>query len=131
MQTQARVLNADCDRMGVAYYGNYLKWFEVGRSEWFRQAGITSRDLDREGVLLPVVEARCFYKKPALFDDLLTVKVSLGLESPKLLKFEYEILHDDGLLVNGYTVHLCLDKDRKVQKAPKFLLDLIDASSEK
>ncbi|MGV8073017.1 MAG: acyl-CoA thioesterase [Syntrophobacteraceae bacterium] len=131
LQTQIRVLNADCDRMGVAYYANYLKWFEVGRTEWFRQAGVTILDLQREGVLLPTVEARCYYKRSALYDDLLTVRTSLRLESPKLVRFDCDILRDDQLLVNGYTMHLCLDKDLKVQSPPKFLLDLIDAAQEK
>ena len=126
METQIRVLNADCDRMGVVYYSNYLKWFEAGRTEWFRQAGMTIRDLQEKDVLLPTVEARCFYKKSALYDELLTIKTSLKLESPKLLRFEFEILSKDKLLVNGYTLHLCMDKDRKVQNPPRLLLDLID-----
>ncbi|MGV8050767.1 MAG: acyl-CoA thioesterase [Anaerolineaceae bacterium] len=128
LQSQIRVLYGDCDPMRIAYYANYLRWFEIGRTEWLRQGGIVYRDLERERVFLPVVEARCFYKKSALYDDLLTIRTSLGLESVKLLRFDYEILRAGELLVNGYTLHLCLDKDRKVQEPPKVLLELLDTA---
>ena len=65
-----RVRYADSDQMGVAYYANYLVWFEVGRTEWLRSRGYTYRALESEGVFLPVTEAACRYLAPSRYDDL-------------------------------------------------------------
>jgi acyl-CoA thioester hydrolase len=70
---QMRVLYGDTDAMGQAYYGNYLRWFEHGRSEWFRACGMSYRGLEEKGVYLPVIEAHCRYRKPAFYDDILTI----------------------------------------------------------
>ena len=69
-RTRLRVRYAETDRMGVVYYANYLVWFEVGRTEWLRQAGWSYSDMERDaGVLLPVIEVQCEYRQPARYDD--------------------------------------------------------------
>ena len=84
-RTQVRVIYGDTDAMGFAYYGNYLKWFEIGRSEWFRKTGTTYRELEKSGLYLPVVEAHCSYLKPAFYDDLLTIETSFKFAGPARL----------------------------------------------
>src|SRR5262245_36376771 len=65
--TRVRVRYADTDQMGVVYYANYLVWFEVGRTEWLREAGWNYRDMEETGVSLPVIEAHCEYRQPARY----------------------------------------------------------------
>jgi acyl-CoA thioester hydrolase len=123
---QIRVLYGDTDAMGQAYYGNYLKWFEVGRTEWFRCCGTSYREVEGKGVFLPVVEAYCSYKKPAYYDDILTISTSFKFAGPARLRFDYEIGRKDELLATGYTVHVCVNCDRKVLKPPDYLKALLN-----
>ena len=132
-QAQLRVLYGDTDAMGQAYYGNYLKWFEVGRAEWFRSRGMSYRELENEGVFLPVIEAHCNYYKPAYYDDILTIATTFQFAGPARLRFDYEIKRDgdDEVLAGGYTVHVCVNQDRKVLKPPGYLRDLLGHPSNK
>jgi acyl-CoA thioester hydrolase len=127
VQAQIRVIYGDTDAMGQVYYGNYLKWFEVGRAEWFREKGMTYRDVEGRGVYLPVVEAHCSYKKPALYDDLLTIATSFEFSGAARLRFDYQIMRNGELLAVGYTVHVCVSRDRKVLKPPAFLKAVLES----
>lgn len=129
VQAQIRVLYGDTDAMGQAYYGNYLKWFEAGRSEWFRAQGMSYRELEGKGVFLPVVEAHCSYKKPAFYDDILLIATSFEFAGPARLMFKYEITREGDILTTGYTVHVCVTKDRKVLKPPAYLKALLEAAT--
>jgi len=130
IQAQIRVIYGDTDAMGNAYYGNYLKWFEVGRSEWFRKSGMTYREVESGGVYLPVVEAHCSYKKPAFYDDVLTIATSFKFSGPARLRFDYEIMRDGEILADGYTVHVCVNRERKVLKPPAYLKNVLESRLE-
>ena len=130
IQAQIRVIYGDTDAMGNAYYGNYLKWFEVGRSEWFRKSGMTYRELESGGVYLPVIEAHCSYKKPAFYDDVLTIATSFKFSGPARLRFDYEIMRDGEILADGYTVHVCVNRERKVLKPPAYLKNVLESRLE-
>ena len=84
----------------------------------FATSGMTYREVERGGVYLPVVEAHCSYKKPAFYDDLLTIATAFRFSGPARLRFDYEILRDGEILAVGYTVHACVNRDRKVLKPP-------------
>jgi len=127
-QAQLRVIYADTDAMGIAYYGNYLKWFEIGRSEWFRKTGTSYRELEKDGINLPVVEAHCSYKRSAYYDDLLTISTSFSFAGPARLRFDYEILRGDELIAKGYTVHACVNSEHKVHKPPEYLRKLLESA---
>ena len=129
VRAQMRVLYGDTDAMGQAYYGNYLRWFEHGRAEWFRACGMSYRVLETKGVFLPVIEAHCRYRKPAFYDDILTIVTSFRFSGPARLRFDYEVVRDadTDLLATGYTVHVCVDAERKVLKPPPFLAQLLQA----
>ncbi len=111
--------------MNVAYYANYFVWFEVARTDWLRQAGLTYRDLEAEGVLLPVIDARCEYKAPARYDDTLTVAAAARMVSPARLAFAYEITGPAGLVAVGSTVHTTIDRTGRPIRIPGRIKELV------
>ncbi|WP_139924065.1 thioesterase family protein [Hymenobacter sp. DG01] len=104
--THIRVRYAETDQMGYVYHGNYAAYFEVARTEAFRQLGIRYKDLEADGVGMPVGEIRTRFRRPARYDDLLTVRLLLRQppEGSRIL-FEYEIRNEaDELLTEGHTL---------------------------
>lgn len=121
-ETKLRVRYAETDQMGVVYHSNYIVWFEVGRVEMLRQLGFTYREMEKQdGTHIAVVEVRCRFKAPALYDDSIVVRTSLLNVRDSLLHFGYEILRDaDGtLLAEGETVHLVVDSEFKRMQLPE------------
>ncbi len=113
-QHEIRVPYADVDQMGVVYYANYLVYFEMARNALLREAGTPYAQMEKTGVMLPVVEAHCDYSQPAKYDDLITVfSTCLPLVGIRL-RIEYEVKRGDTLLVTGYTHHVCMRPDGKV-----------------
>jgi len=106
-----RVRYAETDRMGYAYYGNYATWFEVGRVEALRALGLNYRELEDEGILLPVIDFHTRYLKPAFYDDELTVTTMIPeLPGPRIV-FHYEVHNAAGDLLNKAETQLVfLDK---------------------
>jgi acyl-CoA thioester hydrolase len=104
---QIRVRYSETDQMGVVYHANYLNWFEVGRTEFFRRDGYSYRELEKKGVLLPVVDAAISFKQPALYDDVVEIRTHIAELTPVRLTFAYELvrLPDEAQLVTGKTVH--------------------------
>ncbi|HSY11072.1 MAG TPA: thioesterase family protein [Verrucomicrobiae bacterium] len=121
-ETSLRVRYAETDQMGVVYHSNYIIWFEVGRVEMLRQLGFTYREMEKEdGTHIAVVEVRCRFKAPALYDDTILVRTCLMNVRDSLLHFGYEILREaDGtLLAEGETVHLVVGADFKRMPIPE------------
>jgi len=108
-----RVRYGETDQMSVVYHTNYLNWFEVGRTELIRAAGLSYRQLEEKGVLLPLTDANISYKKPAKYDDVVEIRTHVELISPLRLTFAYEIvrLPDEELLVTGKTMHVFTTTD--------------------
>jgi acyl-CoA thioester hydrolase len=108
---RVRVRYADTDAMGVAYYANYLAFFESGRVEAMRSIGAAYGSVVRRGVHLPVVEAYVRYRQPAQFDDLLLVHTHADDLRGGRFTFRYEIVREsDGVqIASGHTVHACVD----------------------
>ena len=90
-QFQVRVRYAETDQMGVVYHGNYAQYFEMGRVEWLRNMGVSYKWMEENGVMLPVVSLSMNFKKPARYDDLLTVKTILKSQTSVKIEFDYEI----------------------------------------
>jgi acyl-CoA thioester hydrolase len=126
-----RVRYADTDQMGMAYHGNYLRWFEVGRTEMLRALGMSYREVEEAGIRLPVVEARCRYVRPARYDDLLTVETVLARVGRASLAFEYRVTREGTceLLAHGMTGHCFLDPAGRPVRPPAFFLALLDRAS--
>ncbi len=110
-KTTVRVIYADTDAMAVAYHTNYIKWFEVGRSELLRSIGYPYARMEREGVLLPVAECNCKYKAPAVYDDMLEITARLAAIKGATITLDYEIRRQDTqeLLCTGFTKHAVTD----------------------
>jgi acyl-CoA thioester hydrolase len=89
-----RVRYAETDQMGVVYHGNYAQYFEMGRVEWLRNIGISYKWMEENGIMLPVVSLNINYKKPARYDDLLTVKTIFKSQSTVKIEFDYEIYNE-------------------------------------
>lgn len=106
--------------MGVAYYANYLIWFEVGRTEWLRAYGVSYREMEAAGLSLPVIEAHCEYRQPVRYDDELEVKTEARLQSPVRIEFRYEAIRrsDQVTAATGYTVHAALDATGRPRRLP-------------
>jgi acyl-CoA thioester hydrolase len=115
-----RVRYAETDKMGVAYYANYFVWFEVARADLLRSLGWSYREMEHEGVSLPVIEANCQYHKGARYDDELDVKTQGRLLSPVRMEFTYEVVRraDAVLAASGRTVHAAVAPDGRACRLP-------------
>jgi len=98
-QYQVRVRYSETDQMGVVYHGNYAQYFEMGRVEWLRNLGVSYKWMEENGIMLPVVSLNMNYKKPARYDDLLTVKTILKNQTTVKIEFDYEIHNEMGELL--------------------------------
>ena len=132
-RTTCRVIYGDTDNMGQAYYGNYFRWFEIGRNELFRSMGLAYVSVEERGVFLPVAETYCKYLQPAKYDDLLIIETSLDTRLRGAIKFDYQIFNEDAqtLLAVGYTKHACLNRHGKVIRPPVFIKEIIEKNSQK
>jgi len=116
-----RVRYAEVDKMGYAYYANYLAWFEVGRCEWLRAQGTTYRSMeDEDASMLPVIEAHCEYRVPARYDDELEIRATGRMLTPVRIRFEYEVVRrGDGVTIAaGHTVHAATDLAGRPRRLP-------------
>jgi len=110
--------------MGVVYHGNYAQYFELGRTEWLRSLGITYKDMEISGIMLPVISLKCNFIKSALYDDVLTVETKLKKEPLVKIEFDYVIRNkNQEILCTGNTVLAFMDmKTNKPVKCPDTLL---------
>ena len=98
-QTKIRVRYAETDQMGVVYHANFAEYFEVGRVEWLREFGMSYKSMEESGVMLPVVNLNINYKKPAKYDELLTIKTTVN-ESPTFkIIFDYEVYNENDHII--------------------------------
>ncbi len=124
-QTQIRVRYGETDQMGVVYHANYASYFEVGRTEWLREYGITYKSMEETGVMLPVISLEIKYKNSAKYDDLLTIKTSIKKLPSARIEFDYELVNESGdLLATGSTDLVFIDMKRnRPMRCPDYLLD--------
>ena len=117
--TRLRVRYAETDQMGVVYYANYFVWFEVARTDWLRQSGWTYREMEAEGVSLPVIEAHCDYRQPSRYDDEIEVRTRASLISPIRVRFDYEVIRQESVVAaTGHTVHAAVDVNGRPCRLP-------------
>lgn len=126
-RSTCRVIYGDTDGMGVAYHANYLRWFEMGRSELFRFLGLTYKDIEARGFYLPVSEAYCKFISSVKYDDVLIIETSLDTRIKGGMKFDYRIFveGDEKHRAQGYTKHACVNHEKKIVRRPAFLTELI------
>jgi len=119
--SRVRVRYAETDQMGVVYYANYFVWFEVGRTDLLRTLGGTYRELEADGLFLPVIEAACTYAQPSRYDDDLEIRTTGRILSPVRVEFQYEVvrLADQRTTATGRTVHAALNGRGKPCRLPE------------
>jgi len=135
-QTTVRVLYGDTDAGGVVYNANYLRYFEIGRTELMREWICSYSDIEKLGFVLPVIECWSRFKAPAVYDDLLIIETTITEVSKLKCKFSYRILRkEEGhdrlkLLVKGYTVHAAITKEGKLTRLPEEIIQKISEFSQ-
>ena len=127
-EIQLRVRYAETDQMGMVYYGNYAQYFEVGRVEWLRKYGLSYKQMEEKGILLPVISLNVKYKKSARYDDLITVRTQLVKIPSATIEFYYEILSESAeILTTGNTALVFIDAKRnRPTRCPQYLLDKLE-----
>ena len=114
--------------MGIVYNGNYATYFEVARTEWLRNLGITYKGLEESGIMLPVISLSFNFIKPAMYDDILTVTVTLKKRPLVKIDFDYEIINQNKEKIStGNSVLAFMDmKKNKPIKCPDYILEKLD-----
>ena len=125
---QIRVRYGETDQMGVVYHGNYATYFEIARTEWLRNLGISYKELEKKGVMLPVISLSLNFLKSAKYDDVLTITVSLKKTPLIKIDFDYEIINQNHEKVStGNSVLAFIDiETNKPIKCPAYILEKLD-----
>ncbi len=118
-----RVRYAETDRMGLLHHANYLVYFEQARTELLRDAGYTYRDLEDKGFLLVLTKIEVRYKRPAYYDDMLTIVTSVERTTGVRIDHRYEVRREGELIAEGNTTLACIDREGRPQGLPEFLRD--------
>jgi acyl-CoA thioester hydrolase len=126
-ETQIRVRYGETDQMGYVYYGNYAMFYEVARVEALRQLGLTYKELEDMGVMMPVLENHSYFKSPALYDDLLTIKTTIREKPGVRIAFEYDLYNTrDELIHQGRTQLAFVDKKTgRPCRPPQVFMDVL------
>jgi acyl-CoA thioester hydrolase len=126
-KTRYRVIYGDTDQMGVVYYGNYGRFYEMGRSEMIREMGFPYAELEENGVVMPVYSVEAKYRKVITYDELITIETTVKEMPTAKMKFHHRIFNEDGTLAHEATVVLVfMDMEtKKLIRAPRVLLDVI------
>lgn len=121
-EMEIRVRYCETDAMGVLHHMNYLAYFEAARTELFRARGGNYRALEERGFYLVIVKTECHYKRPAHYDDVLTVRVRVDRMSGAKLEHDYEIVRDGTLIGTGHTILACVDQAGNIHRMSHELL---------
>ena len=116
-----RVRYAETDRMGLLHHANYFVYFEMGRTELLRDRGFSYREIEDAGHLLVIIDIGCKFRKPAHYDDLLTLRTTVKRATFVKIEHRYELFRDRELLAEGHSVLACIDREGKPQRLPDSL----------
>jgi acyl-CoA thioester hydrolase len=126
VETSLRVRYSETDRMGIVYHGNYIVWFEIGRTDYCRAAGIPYRAIEDAGLLILVTAAECRYRRPARYDDVVRVRSRLTDLASRGLAFGYEIVDEENrILAEGMTRHVFADTAGRPRRAPPEIIETL------
>jgi len=114
-----RVRYVEADRMGLLHHANYLVYFEQARIELLRQQGMTYRDIEDQGFLLVLTKVEVKYRRPAYFDDLLTIRTTVERTTAVRIDHRYEVFRDRELIAEGATTLACVDREGRPQALPE------------
>lgn len=124
-EIQIRIRYGETDQMGVVYHGNYAQFIEMGRVEWLRDIGVSYRSMEEKGIMLPVISLHLDYKKPARYDDLISICTTLRKEPGVKIEFDYKIYNEEReILTLGNTTLAFVDmKSGRPVKCPDYILE--------
>lgn len=124
-ETEIRVRYGETDKMGIVYHGNYAQYFEIGRTEWLRNFGISYKQMEDDGIMLPVISLTINYKRSARYDELIKVKTELKKKPTAKIEFDYEITNEKGeILTTGNSVLVFMDMAKnRPTRCPQYILD--------
>lgn len=124
-QHQIRVLYGDTDQMGYVYYGNYGYYYEQARSEAIRSIGITYKQIEDSGTMMPITRMNIKYIQPAFYDELLTIKTTVASMPHRLILFSYQVFNEKNELINEGETHLAFVDavTKKLKPAPQILVE--------
>ncbi|TGE37100.1 acyl-CoA thioesterase [Desulfosporosinus fructosivorans] len=121
-KTHLRVRYSETDKMGIVYHANFLVWFEVGRSELFRELELPYTEFEEQGLGLAVIEANCRYRKPAHYDDELVLVTEVDQMSSRSARFCYHVYREETLLAEGKTVHAFINTEGRSADARRYAI---------
>ena len=121
-ECHVRVRYAETDRMGLLHHANYFVYFEMARTEMLRARGVTYRDVEDSGHLLVIVDIGCKFKRPAYYDDMLTILTIVERVTHVKIIHRYEVYRDGLLLAEGHSTLACVDREGKPQALPAHLV---------
>ncbi|MDR4508493.1 MAG: acyl-CoA thioesterase [Candidatus Brocadiaceae bacterium] len=126
-ELKTRVRYQETDQMGVVYYANFFVYFEMGRTEYLRNLGLPYSELEKEEIYFPVVDARCRFRSPAFYDDILIIQTWVSGLKRSTIEFSYRVLREceSRLIVEGSTKLACLNARRKISSMPEKLRKLL------
>ena len=122
-ETTIRVRYAETDRMGLLHHAHYLVYFEQARTELLRSFGLTYKDLEDQGYLLVLTKVEVHYRRPAYYDDLLTIRTHVERTTSVRIDHRYELFRDGVLLTEGTSTLACVDREGRLQRLPDFLAE--------
>ncbi len=130
--TRIRVEYHHTDQMGIVHHSNYVKFFEFARTEWLRAVGLTYAEMERRGVMMPIVEVQVKYRQPAYYDELIRVRAIVEEMPMARMTFKYEIYgEDDRPIATGLTTLGFIDSvTRRPQRVPSWLLEVLNRELE-
>lgn len=120
-ETTVRVRYAETDRMGLLHHANYFVYFELARTEMLRSKGVSYREVEDSGHFLVIIDLGCKFKKPAYYDDVLTIRTTVARVTHVKIVHEYQVFRDGELLAEGHSTLACVDRQGKPQALPSIL----------
>lgn len=121
---------AETDRMGIVHHSVYPIWYELARTDFIKEIGITYSEMEEMGIMTPLVELGCKYIHPANYEDELTVRVSVSKLTPARIEFSYEVYHGSLLINTGFTMHAWVGKDLRPLNMKKKFPDIYEKIQE-
>ncbi len=127
-KTNIQVRYGETDQMGYVYHGNYASFFEIGRLDWLRNMGISYKEMEKKGIMLPVYSINIRYIHPAFYDDILTITTSVKKIPTAKIEFIYEIHNQKNeLITTGATTLVFVNMEtRKPTRCPEYILNAIE-----
>ncbi len=120
-ETTIRVRYAETDRMGLLHHANYFIYFEMGRTEMLRQRGVSYREIEDSGHYLVIIDIGCKFKRPAYYDDILTIRTTVQRVTHVKIVHQYHVWRDGVELAEGHSTLACVDREGKPQALPEIL----------